>query len=90
MVSQSRRKYSSATGRVAEVRFIRAAEQLGFQVTKGTRKDDMQLHVDYWLSMAIPNSGAWTLKETTYQTKYGVSSKTYRATQGGCMVDQTS
>lgn len=50
MVSQSRRKYSSATGRVAEVRFIRAAEQLGFQVTKGSRKDDMHLHVDYWIS----------------------------------------
>ena len=50
MVSQSRRKYSSATGRVAEVRFIRAAEQLGFQVTKGTRKDDMHLHVDYWIA----------------------------------------
>ena len=50
MISQNRRKYSSATGRVAEVRFIRAAKQLGFQVTKGTRKDDMHLHVDYWLA----------------------------------------
>ena len=50
MVSQSRRKYSSATGRVAEVRFIRAAEQLGFQVTKGSRRDDIHLHVDYWIS----------------------------------------
>ena len=50
MISQNRRKYSSATGRVAEVRFIRAAEQLGFQVTKGTRKDDMHLHIDYWLA----------------------------------------
>ena len=50
MISQNRRKYSSATGRVAEVRFIRAAKQLGFQVTKGTRKDDMHLHIDYWLA----------------------------------------
>ena len=50
MISQNRRKYSSATGRVAEVRFIRAAKELGFQVTKGTRKDDMHLHIDYWLA----------------------------------------
>jgi hypothetical protein len=50
MISQNRRKYSSATGRVAEVRFIRAAKQLGFQVTKGSRKDDMHLHIDYWLA----------------------------------------
>ena len=57
MVSQSRRNYSSATGRVAEVRFIRAAEQLGFQVTKGSRKDDMHLHVDYWI--AHGNSSSW-------------------------------
>lgn len=50
MISQSRQQYSSATGRVAEVRFIRAAEQLGFQVTKGSRKDDMHLHIDYWIA----------------------------------------
>lgn len=49
MISQSRRNYSSATGRVAEVRFIRAAEKLNFQVTKGSRRDDIELHIDYWL-----------------------------------------
>lgn len=49
MISQNRRNYSSATGRVAEVRFVRAAKELGFQVMKGSRKDDMQLHIDYWL-----------------------------------------
>lgn len=57
MISQNRRKYSSATGRVAEVRFMRAAQQLGFQVTKGSRKDDMHLHIDYWL--AHGNSRKW-------------------------------
>lgn len=57
MISQNRRKYSSATGRVAEVRFIRAAEKLGFQVTKGSRKDDMHLHIDYWL--AHSGSSTW-------------------------------
>ena len=50
MISQNRRKYSSATGRVAEVRFVRAALRLGFQVAKGSKKDDVQLHIDYWLS----------------------------------------
>ena len=49
MISQNRRNYSSATGRVAEVRFVRAAKELEFQVMKGSRKDDMQLHIDYWL-----------------------------------------
>jgi len=49
MINQSRRQYSFSTGRVAEVRFARAAEDLGFQVVKGSRKDDIHLHVDYWL-----------------------------------------
>lgn len=57
MISQNRKVYSSATGRVAEVRFVLAAESLGFQVMKGSRKDDMQLHIDYWLKHG--NSGKW-------------------------------
>lgn len=57
MISQNRKVYSSATGRVAEVRFVLAAESLGFQVMKGSRKDDMQLHIDYWLRYG--NSGEW-------------------------------
>ena len=57
MISQNRRKYSSATGRVAEVRFVRAALRLGFQVAKGSRKDDVQLHIDYWLSYG--EDGLW-------------------------------
>lgn len=36
---------------------MRAAQQLGFQVTKGSRKDDMHLHIDYWL--AHGNSRRW-------------------------------
>jgi len=28
---------------------VRAAKELEFQVMKGSRKDDMQLHIDYWL-----------------------------------------
>ena len=57
MISQNRRTYSSATGRVAEVRFMRAAQNLGFQVTKGSRRDDMHLHIDYWI--AYGNSREW-------------------------------
>lgn len=50
MISQNRRNYSSSTGRVAEIRFARAADNLGFQVVKGSRKDDIHMHVDYWLA----------------------------------------
>lgn len=50
MQSQSRRRYSNATGRMAEVRFKRAAERLGFDVMKSNKKDDMYQHIDYWLS----------------------------------------
>ena len=49
MINQNRRRYSSATGRVAEVRFQRAATHLGFQVVKSGRKDDMHMHIDYWM-----------------------------------------
>jgi len=34
---------------MAEVRFKRAAEKLGFEVMKATRKEDMHKHIDYWL-----------------------------------------
>ena len=49
MQSQSRRNYSNSTGRMAEVRFKRAAEKLGFEVKKASRKEDMHKHIDYWL-----------------------------------------
>jgi len=49
MQSQSRRSYSNSTGRMAEVRFKRAAEKLGFEVRKASRKEDMYKHIDYWL-----------------------------------------
>lgn len=51
MVSQSRRRYSSTTGRVAEVRFQRTAEDMGFQVIKSGFKDDVHMHVDYWIKL---------------------------------------
>ena len=50
MLSQNRRAYSGSTGRVAEVRFVRAAEALGLQVKKSSRNDDIHNHVDYWLA----------------------------------------
>jgi len=34
---------------MAEVRFKRAAERLGFKVMKATPKEDMHKHIDYWL-----------------------------------------
>jgi len=49
--TQQRRAYSGATGRVAEVRFKRASEALGLNVTKSTRSEDMNQHVDFWLAV---------------------------------------
>ena len=49
--SPKRRAYSNATGRMAEVRFVRAARNKGLLVTKATAKQDMLEHVDYWLAM---------------------------------------
>ena len=49
--SPKRRAYSNATGRMAEVRFVRAARNKGLLVTKATAKQDIHEHVDYWLAM---------------------------------------
>ena len=49
--TQQRRAYSGATGRVAEVRFKRASEALGLNVTKSTRSEDMNQHVDCLLAV---------------------------------------
>jgi hypothetical protein len=57
MLSQKRKAYSGSTGRVAEVRFVRAAEEKGLQVTKSSRSEDINGHVDYWL--AYDNVGHW-------------------------------
>lgn len=57
MVSQKRRAYSGSTGRVAEVRFVRAAEELGLDVKKSSHTEDIHEHVDYWL--AHNNMGRW-------------------------------
>lgn len=49
MQTKARRSYSNSTGRMAEVRFKRAAERLGFKVMKASPKEDMHKHIDYWL-----------------------------------------
>lgn len=51
-VSSKRRAYSSSTGRMAEVRFVRAARQKGLLVTKSTHTEDIHQHIDYWLAMS--------------------------------------
>ena len=50
--SQSRRRYSNATGRMAEVRFVRAAREKGLMVTKSSHTEDRHEHIDYWLAMS--------------------------------------
>ena len=47
-----RRAYSSATGKMAEVRFIRAARNKGLLVTKSSHTEDIHDHIDYWLAMS--------------------------------------
>lgn len=49
--SPKRRAYSNATGRMAEIRFVRSARNKGLLVTKATKKQDIHEHVDYWLAM---------------------------------------
>ncbi len=49
MQTKARRSYSNSTGRMAAVRFKRAAEKLGFKVMKANAKEDMHQHIDYWL-----------------------------------------
>ena len=51
-LSSNRRAYSSATGRVAEVRFVRAARNKGLLVTKSNHTEDIHEHIDYWLAMS--------------------------------------
>tara|TARA_B100000925_G_C21977332_1_gene460676 strand:- start:773 stop:1279 length:507 start_codon:yes stop_codon:yes gene_type:complete len=51
-VSNSRRRYSNATGRCAEVRFIRAARNKGLTVTKSSHTEDIHSHIDYWLALS--------------------------------------
>ena len=55
--SQNRRTYSNATGRVAEVRFVRAARNKGLLVTKSSHTEDIHEHIDYWL--AVKDGGKW-------------------------------
>ena len=54
-VSKNRKRYSNATGRCAEVRFVRAARHKGLLVTKSSHTEDIHEHIDYWLAMS--NSG---------------------------------
>ena len=56
-VTNKRRAYSSSTGRVAEVRFVRAARKKGLLVTKSSHTEDRHEHIDYWL--AIKDGGKW-------------------------------
>lgn len=57
-MNNSRRRYSNATGRVAEVRFVRSARNKGLHVTKSTHTEDIHEHIDYWLAMS-PNGKRW-------------------------------
>lgn len=52
-LSNKRKAYSSSTGRMAEVRFVRAARSKGLVVTKSTKTEDRKEHIDYWLTISL-------------------------------------
>tara|TARA_A100001201_G_scaffold138212_1_gene128881 strand:- start:84 stop:590 length:507 start_codon:yes stop_codon:yes gene_type:complete len=56
-ITTKRREYSSSTGRVAEVRFVRAARKKGMMVNKSSHTEDMHQHIDYWV--AISSGKKW-------------------------------
>lgn len=56
-LSAKRKAYSGSTGRVAEVRFVRAARKKGLLVTKSSHTEDRHEHIDYWL--ALKDGGKW-------------------------------
>ena len=57
-LSNKRRAYSSSTGRMAEVRFVRSARSKGLLVTKSTHTEDRPEHIDYWLAVR-PTGTRW-------------------------------
>ena len=57
-IKPSRNEYQSSTGRVAEIRFLRAARHKGLLVTKSSHTEDMHEHIDYWLAMS-PAGKRW-------------------------------
>lgn len=56
-ISKKRRHYSSTTGRVAEIRFLRCARAKGMQCTKSSHTTDIHKHIDYWV--AIKSGKTW-------------------------------
>jgi len=50
-ISSKRRAYSSSTGRMAEIRFLRAARKKGMLCTKSSHTDDIHKHIDYWVAV---------------------------------------
>ena len=74
-VSSNRRAYSSSTGRVAEVRFVRAARNKGLLVTKSLHTEDRHAHIDYWLAIKPDNKVGGGCKGNNFQMRSGVSSR---------------
>lgn len=56
--NQARKDYVFQSGGIAELRFKRAAEALGFVVDKATLKEDRFHHVDFYLSI---DGGKWAV-----------------------------
>jgi hypothetical protein len=82
MISQNRKKYSSTTGRVAEVRFFRAAQALGFNVAKSKDEEDIYLHIDYWISMEAKGNWGVDVKGNNLPDEIWCEFKNVRGDQG--------
>jgi hypothetical protein len=82
MVNNSRRRYSNSTGRVAEVRFVRAARNKGLLVTKSSHTEDIHEHVDYWLALKGPQRWGVDVKGNNLPDEIWVEFKNVRGNNG--------
>jgi hypothetical protein len=56
-MTNQRAKYSRASGKAAEKRFVRSARNKGLFVTKSSHTDDIHNHIDYWI--AVKDGKKW-------------------------------
>lgn len=50
MVSDARWAQSREVGQQGEDRFVLACEALGYRCRKSSRQEDIELHIDYWIT----------------------------------------
>jgi hypothetical protein len=56
MVSDSRWLYSNNIGQQGENKFVIACEALGYSCLKSSTQEDIELHIDYWVTRPQGNT----------------------------------